>query len=190
MKRRTLLALPALLSVASCVPNTQGGYAAQCRLPKVDGWEGQLGDYLYVKELPQGRLEVRTSHLDTASEPGTLIELNALVTPAERPGRYPELLFDPKTAWLVAGDRVLHPEPTLRESPLMRDHWRFGGTVAVPADMDRAWQVVLTFRDRVSPRESFVLHLGQFVVDGKPLAIPDLPYCYLPSKTTWAPFHG
>ena len=177
------------LALASCAPTVTGGYAAECARTPVDGWRVD-GPVDYSKELAQGTLGLHTRHLDSSSEPATLIELQALLSPTPHTGRYPVLLFDPRTAWLDVQGKIVPAEPTLRENPFMQAAWKSGGVVPTPADMDKATPVVLTFATRIAPGTGFVLHLGQFVVAGSPVAIPDIRYCPVPRATTWAPFHG
>lgn len=157
-------------------------------MPSTDGWHPDAASS-HDRDVPSGRLSLSVSHLYDADEPAILIQVSALVIPND--GKtYQTTLFDPQTAYLaVAGVRV-PAEPTLRERPSMKAFWKHGGFYPVPANMNDGQPLVLTFPVRYRSGTGFTLHLGQFVIQGTPVAVPVIRFCYVPHRTTWTLFHG
>jgi hypothetical protein len=72
----------------------------------------------------------------------------------------------------------------------MKMHWECGGTPSAPANLQKCGPLVLTFNTQLPKHSGLLLHLGSLDINNQTREVPDIKYCYIPTKTYWVKFRG
>ncbi|WP_266169017.1 hypothetical protein [Dyella subtropica] len=184
-----MAAVTGALSGCLYTPETSGGYPAPCDLQESLDWNPSAADSLQLK-LGAHTISLSTRQIFDPSQPGTLIEVHAYGMTALRNIDGPVILLDPAPAYIEVDGKRIPATSHLQENPFMKMHWTCGGAPSAPADLQKCGPLVLTFPTQLPRHSGLVLHLGSLDINSQTHAVPDIKYCYIPSRTYWTKFRG
>jgi hypothetical protein len=190
-----LISLAAMAAAAGALsgclytPETSGGYPAPCELQKSLDWKPGAADSLQLK-LGAHTISLFTRQISDPSQPGTLVEVSAFGMTALRNIDRPVILLDPARAYIEVDGKRFPARNHLQENPFMKMHWECGGTPSAPANLQKCGPLVLTFNTQLPRHSGLLLHLGSLDINNQTREVPDIKYCYIPTKTYWVKFRG